>query len=78
MQTKTKALRFEIHGRVMIRVDAEAPAAARLQSPVACFATGRPADIVVDDRLEPTPDADLVEHGLAYTENSVRVRRDAR
>ena len=48
-KTKTKTLHFDIHGRVMIRVDAEAPAAAQLQSMLACFATGteRPADIVV-------------------------------
>lgn len=77
-KTKTKALHFDIHGRVMIRVDAEAPAAAQLQSMLACFATDaeRPADIVVNDRLESMPDAGLVEHELAYTDNSVRFQAD--
>lgn len=73
MRTRqTKAPHFDIHGRVMIRVDAKAPAAAQLQSMLACFATDteRPADIVVDDRPEPMPDAGLVEHELAYTANS--------
>jgi hypothetical protein len=77
-KTKTKALHFDIHGRVMLRVDADAPAAAQLQSMLACFATDteRPADIIVDDRLEPMPDAGLVEHELAYTDNSVRFQAD--
>ena len=45
---------------------------------LACFATDteRPADILVDDRLEPMPEAGLVEHELAYTENSVRFQAD--
>jgi hypothetical protein len=74
MRRQTKALHFDIHGRVTIRVDAKAPAAAQLQSMLACFASGteRPANILVDDRPEPMPDAGLVEHELAYTENSVR------
>ena len=77
-KTKTKALHFDIHGRVMLRVEADAPAAAQLQSMLACFATDteRPADILVDDRLEPMPEAGLVEHELAYTENSVRFQAD--
>ncbi|MHA7239981.1 hypothetical protein [Arthrobacter sp. TMS1-12-1] len=77
---QTKALNFDIHGRVRIRVDAEAPAALQLRSMLACFATDtdteRPADIVVDDRPEPMPDAGLLEHELAYTENSVRFQDD--
>ena len=76
--SQTKALHFDIHGRVTIRVDANAPAAAQLQSMLACFATDteRPADIVVDDRPEPMPDASLLEHELAYTESSVRFQAD--
>ena len=65
----------------MIRVDDEAPAAARLQGMWACLATAteRPADIViVGDRLEPMPDAGLAGHGPACTDNSVRVKRGAR
>ncbi len=76
--THTKSLHFYIHGRVMISVDAKAPAATQLQSMLACFATDteRLADIVVDARPEPMPDAGLLEHELAYTENSVRFQAD--
>ncbi|MGX9901848.1 hypothetical protein ACW0JT_22070 [Arthrobacter sp. SA17] len=77
---QNKALHFDIHGRISIRVGAKAPAAAQLQSMLACFATDteteRPADIVVDERPEPMPDAGLLEHELAYTENSVRFQAD--
>lgn len=77
-KTKTNALHFDIHGRVTIRVDAKAPAATQLQSMLACFATDAegPADIVVDDRPEPMPDAGLLEHELAYTGESVRFEED--
>jgi hypothetical protein len=76
--TPTKALNFDIHGRLTISVDAQAPAAHQLRTMLACFATDaeRPADIVVDDRPEPMPDAGLLEHELAYTENSVRYNAD--
>ena len=76
--SQTKALHFDIHGRVTIRVDAKAPAAHQLRSMLACFATTaeRPADIIVDDRPEPMPDAGLLEHELAYTEDSVRFNAD--
>ena len=75
---QAKAQHFDIHGRVTIRVDAQAPAVKQLQSMLACFAsdTERPADIIVDNRPEPMPDAGLVEHELAYTENSVRFQDD--
>ncbi|CAN7397902.1 hypothetical protein LJR013_002482 [Pseudarthrobacter oxydans] len=76
--SQTNALHFDIHGRVTIRVDAKAPAAHQLRSMLACFATDaeRPADIVVDDQPEPMPDAGLLEHELAYTEDSVRFNAD--
>jgi hypothetical protein len=76
--SQTKALHFDIHGRVTIRVDANAPAAHQLKSMLACFATQaeQPADIVVDDRPESMPDAGLLEHELAYTESSVRFNAD--
>lgn len=77
---QNKALHFDIHGRVSIRVGAKAPAAAQLQSMLACFATDteteRPAGIVVDEQPEPMPDAGLLEHELAYTGNSVRFQAD--
>ncbi|MCW2666936.1 MAG: hypothetical protein JWN57_1898 [Frankiales bacterium] len=77
---QTRSLNFDIHGRVTIRVDASAPAARQLQTMLACFATDKdsegPADIVVDDRPELMPDAGLLEHELAYTENSVRFQAD--
>lgn len=75
---RAKALHFDIHGRVTVRVDADAPAARQLQSMLACFAsdTEREAEIVVDDRPEPMPDAGHVEHELAYTESSVRFQAD--
>jgi hypothetical protein len=79
MRTRqTKALHFDIHGRVAIRVDAKAPAAMQLQTMLACFATDteRPAHIVVDAQPEPMPDAGLLEHELTYTENSVRFEAD--
>jgi hypothetical protein len=79
MRTReTKALNFDIHGRLTIRVDAQAPAAHQLRTMLACFATDteRPADIVVDDRPEPMPDAGLLEHELAYTDTSVRFNAD--
>ncbi|AUZ36394.1 hypothetical protein C3B78_19400 [Arthrobacter sp. PGP41] len=77
-KTNTKALQFDIHGRVTLRVDAEAPAAPQLRSMLACFATEteRPADITVDNKLEPMTDAGLLEHELAYTENSVRFQAE--
>ncbi|MDN4610563.1 hypothetical protein [Arthrobacter burdickii] len=76
--SQTEALYFDIHGRVTIRVDAQAPAAMQLKSMLACFATDteRPADIVVDAQPEPMPEAGLLEHELAYTENSVRFQDD--
>jgi hypothetical protein len=77
---QTRSLNFDIHGRVTIRVDASSPAARQLQTMLACFATDKdsegPADIVVDDRPELMPDAGLLEHELAYTENSVRFQAD--
>src|SRR3954466_5023306 len=75
---RTKALHFDIHDRVTISVDANAPAARQLQSMLACFASDaeRQPDIIVDDRPEAMPDAGLVEHELAYTENSVRFQAD--
>ena len=75
---QTKALHFDIHGRVTISVDATAPAARQLQSMLACFATDsdRAADIVVSDVPEPLPEAGFVEHELAYTENAVRFQND--
>lgn len=75
---RMKALNFDIHGRVTISVDSVAPAARQLQSMLACFAsdTEQPADIVVDNQPEPMPDAGLVEHELAYTEDSVRFQAD--
>ncbi|HET7475680.1 MAG TPA: hypothetical protein VFJ97_06595 [Dermatophilaceae bacterium] len=71
-------LNFDLHGRIGIRVAAEAPAAAQLRTMLACFATDRhvPADILVDDVPEPMPDAALLEHELAYTEEAVRFVRD--
>jgi hypothetical protein len=47
-RTRTEALHFDIHGRIRVRVDAKAPAAAQLWSMLACFATDTegPADIV--------------------------------
>lgn len=79
MRTRqTKALNFDIHGRINISVDAQAPAAHQLKTMLACFATDseRPAHIVVDDRPEPMPDAGHLEHELAYTENAVRFNAD--
>ncbi|MHC6229011.1 hypothetical protein ACX5I6_04495 [Arthrobacter sp. MMS24-T111] len=75
---RTKALHFDIHGRVTISVDAAAPAARQLQSMLACFAseTERQAEIIVDDQPEAMPDAGHVEHELAYTDNSVRFQAD--
>ncbi|BAS11675.1 hypothetical protein AHiyo4_50970 [Arthrobacter sp. Hiyo4] len=75
---QSKALHFDIHGRITIRVDAKAPSATQLQSMLACFATDteRSADIVVDAGPEPMPDAGLLEHELAYTGNSVRFQAD--
>ncbi|MBJ2120369.1 hypothetical protein I6N91_05180 [Arthrobacter sp. MSA 4-2] len=75
---RTKALHFDIHGRVRIRVDAKAPSATQLQSMLACFATDSegPADIIVDSQPEPMPEAGLLEHELAYTETSVRFQHD--
>jgi len=75
---RTKALHFDIHGRVTISVDANAPAARQLQSMLACFAsdTERQAEIIVDDQPEAMPDAGHVEHELAYTDNSVRFQAD--
>ncbi|MHA7263337.1 hypothetical protein ACX80W_09075 [Arthrobacter sp. TMN-37] len=75
---QTQALHFDIHGRVRIRVDAKAPAAAQLRSMLACFATDAegPADIIIDDQPEPMPEAGLLEHELAYTETSVRFQAD--
>ncbi|WP_258804061.1 hypothetical protein [Pseudarthrobacter sp. NS4] len=77
-KTDTKALHFDIHGRVTLRVDAGAPSAPQLRSMLACFATDteRPADITVDDQLEPMPDAGLLEHELAYTESSLRFQAE--
>lgn len=67
-------LHFDIHGRLGIRVDATAPTAHQLRTMLACFATSAPVapDIVVTERPEPMPDAALLEHELAYTENAVR------
>ncbi|MGN7201899.1 hypothetical protein [Arthrobacter sp. SAFR-044] len=75
---RTKALHFDIHGRVNISVDANAPAAKQLQSMLACFAsdTERQAEIIVDDQPEFMPDAGHVEHELAYTDHSVRFQAD--
>jgi hypothetical protein len=71
-------LTFDVHGRVGIRVAAGAPAAAQLRTMLACFATGEdvPADIVVTARLEPMPEAAVLEEELAYTADTVRFVRE--
>ena len=74
----TDHLNFDIHGRLGIRVDPAAPAAPQLRAMLGCFATERevPPDITVSSRPEPMPDAALLEHELAYTQNAVRFMAD--
>jgi hypothetical protein len=67
-------LNFDVHGRLGIRVDANAPTATQLSAMLRCFATQDEVvpDITVDNRPEPMPDAALLERELAYTPNAVR------
>ncbi len=67
-------LNFDLHGLLGIRVDATAPTADQMRTMLSCFATTQevPPDIIISERSEPMPDAALLEHELAYTENAVR------
>ena len=67
-------LHFDVHGRLGIRVATSAPTVDQMRTMLACFATPHevPADIVISSRAEPMPEAALLEHELAYTENAVR------
>lgn len=71
-------LHFDVHGRIGIRVAANAPAAMQLQTMLAAFASGQdvPDDIVVSAPFEPMPDAAVLEDELAYSEDAVRFMRD--
>lgn len=66
-------LQFNIHDRVGIRVDARAPAARQLRTMLACFASDAPvpADITIDARREPMPDAGRLENELTYTSDAL-------
>jgi hypothetical protein len=72
------SLNFDIHGRLGIRVDPQAPTAAQLRTMLSCFRTPHEVapDILLANRPEPMPDAALLEHELAYTDSAVRFVAD--
>lgn len=74
----TDQLNFDVHGRLGIRVDPDSPASHQLRTMLGCFATQGevPPDIIVSNRPEPMPDAALLEHELAYTQDAVRFMAD--
>lgn len=74
----TDPLNFDVHGRLGIQVDPAAPAALQLRGMLGCFATPAevPPDITVSSRPEPMPGAGLLDHELAYTEDTVRFMAD--
>lgn len=77
---------YDVHGRVGLCVDRDAPAALQLRTMLACFATDRtvPCDIAVSKNPEPMVDPSVLEDDLRYTEDavlfveeSVQIVRDA-
>jgi hypothetical protein len=71
-------LNFDVHGRVGIRVAADAPAAAQLRTMLACFSTDRevPSDIAVTAEIESFDDPAHLENDLRYTDISVEFVRE--
>ena len=68
-------LHFDIHGRLGLRVDAQAPAAAQLSTMFAGFAVDYevPPDVVVDGRLQVLHGASHLENELRYTDRAVDI-----
>jgi hypothetical protein len=71
-------LNFDVHGRVGIRVAADAPTARQLRTMLACFATDDAVadDIVVTANPTPLPEAAWLEHEFCYTDQAVRFPAD--
>jgi hypothetical protein len=66
-------LHFDVHGRLGIRVDANAPTAAQLRTMLGCFITDEPvaADIAITGPTEPMLEAGNLEHELSYSDTGI-------
>jgi hypothetical protein len=66
-------LHFDVHGRVGIRVEADAPTARQLSTMLACFRAGHevPADIVVTRAAQTLPEAAWLENDFCYTDTAL-------
>lgn len=73
MRTDKRWLNFDVHGKVGIRVAANAPAAAQMYAMLGCFATDGevPDDIVLTATARPLPEAGWVEHDFRYTPHAL-------
>ena len=70
-------LHFDLHGRLGIRVERDAPAAAQLRTMLACFASGEvPADIVVSREFEDVGVTTQLEDELSYSPDERGVVQD--
>jgi hypothetical protein len=71
-------LDFDVHGRVGLRVAADSPTAAQMETMLACFRTanGVPADVIVTGPLESTQEAAELDDELAYSDNAVTFLRE--
>lgn len=64
---------FDVHGRVGIRVEADAPTARQLNTMLHCFSSDHdvPGDIVVGRSLAALPEAGWLEHDFSYTPDAI-------
>jgi GT2 family glycosyltransferase len=71
-------LHFDLHGRLGVRVERDAPAAAQLRTMLACFASPGevPADIVVSREFEDVGVTTQLEDELNYSPESIEFVQD--
>jgi hypothetical protein len=71
-------LNFNIHGRMGVRVAADAPAAPQLRTMLACFLVDEPvpADLTVSRDPQPVAEAALLEDELRYTGDALEFVRE--